>query len=131
MPWIDPPWLLTRWGSLNFFHPRWCAMRMNISGAKDMCRNFSCPGLRRSIRDPSVRPKPCRALRDFDQCPIEEAAQTGAVCATFFDRSFPTKDENVRTLMSIDRNYIFDFLIREFGLNRNTLHWDAGTVPRA
>src|SRR5262245_33199019 len=48
------------------------------------------PGLRRSIRDPSVRPKPRQALRNFDQFPIEEAAQTGAICATFFDRSFPS-----------------------------------------
>jgi hypothetical protein len=32
--------------------------------------------LRRSIRDHSVKPKPFRALRSFDQCPLEEAAQT-------------------------------------------------------
>src|SRR5262245_33441952 len=36
----------------------------------------NCLGLRRSIRAPSVRPKPRRESRNFDQCPIEEAAQT-------------------------------------------------------
>jgi hypothetical protein len=35
--------------------------------------------LRRSIRDPSIRPKPFRALISFDECPIEEAAQTASL----------------------------------------------------
>jgi len=30
------------------------------------------------------------ALRRFAKCLIAEAAQTGPLCATFFDRSFPS-----------------------------------------
>jgi hypothetical protein len=49
----------------------------------------NCPGLRRSIRDPSARPKPCRALRNFDQCPIEEAAQARQFALPFSIAPFP------------------------------------------
>jgi len=43
------------------------------------------------------------SLRRFDKCLIAEAAQTGPLCATFFDRSFPStalhlKDERTKML---------------------------------
>src|SRR5262245_24444234 len=85
------------------FHP---LDEEQLRDRSDWKRWSKLSSLRRSIRDPSARPKPCRALRNFDQCSTEEAAQTRQVCATVAETIFPF-------------HYV---LIRGFGLLLRSFH---------
>src|SRR6266508_5938759 len=78
---------------------------MNSSRGKGAIEKGSanCPGLRRSIRDPSDRPKSCRALRNFDQCPIEEAAQTRQL--KFLHMSFAPEAQRILAGGGAERNH--------------------------